>query len=151
MLSTSLWVVCITLRYKLFIVAWVTWTDPVLTSNLIQIPSPPGFSKNVHPYLFQQSSILSIFMNPCDLLSVEARCIDITSSDIYTACIDITGYTQGITGSLKSSGIWFVGLGKFWSDNGRLFIWTSLHVTVNTLTLLCFPLIAYLKLKLTVL
>jgi len=39
-------------------------------------------------------------MNPCDLLSVEARCIDITSSDIYTACIDITGYTQGITDTL---------------------------------------------------
>jgi len=31
----------------------------VQTSNLIQIPSPPGFSMNVHSYLFQQSPILS--------------------------------------------------------------------------------------------
>ena len=33
----------------------------VETSSLIRIPSPPGFSKNVHPYLFQQSPILSTF------------------------------------------------------------------------------------------
>ena len=31
----------------------------VQTSNLIQIPSPSGFSKNVYPYLFLQSPILS--------------------------------------------------------------------------------------------
>ena len=35
----------------------------VQTSNVVQIPSPPGFSKNVHPYLFPQSPILSISLS----------------------------------------------------------------------------------------
>ena len=41
---------------------------------------------------------------------------------------------------LESRGIWLVGCRKFWSDSGRLFIWTFRHATVNSVTLLCCPL-----------
>ena len=42
--------------------------------------------------------------------------------------------------SSKSPGIWFVGFGKFRLDNGRLFVWTFCHLTVNCCKMVVFSL-----------
>jgi len=46
-------------HFSVFTPASTRSCPTVQTSNLIQIPSPPGFSTNVHSYLFQRSPILS--------------------------------------------------------------------------------------------
>ena len=51
------------------------------TSNLIQISSPPNLSKNVHPYLFQQS------LQYCQPLLLPASFLPLSMNRLYIHCL----------------------------------------------------------------
>ena len=80
----------------------------VPTSNLTQIRSPPGFLKNVHPYLFPQSPILStspsspvsfipLSKNPLSHHCQRAVFDSCSRFDTVPACAGRTGRTDGHT------------------------------------------------------